>query len=49
MAVDGIDFDVRVGECSGLLGAGETTTMKVIYGLAEVDAGRLEVPASRRV
>jgi lipooligosaccharide transport system ATP-binding protein len=46
VAVDGIDFEVRAGECFGFLGpngAGKTTTMKMIYGLAEVGAGRLEV------
>jgi lipooligosaccharide transport system ATP-binding protein len=45
-AVDGIDFSVSVGECFGFLGpngAGKTTTMKMIYGLATIDAGRLEV------
>jgi len=46
VAVDGIDFEVRQGECFGFLGpngAGKTTTMKMIYGLAEVGWGRLEV------
>jgi ABC-type multidrug transport system ATPase subunit len=36
VAVDGVDFDVGAGECSGFLGpngAGKTTTMKMIYGL----------------
>jgi lipooligosaccharide transport system ATP-binding protein len=45
-AVDGIDFEVRAGECFGFLGpngAGKTTTMKMIYGLASVDGGELEV------
>src|SRR5204862_1335361 len=45
-AVDGIDFDVRSGECFGFLGpngAGKTTTMKMIYGLASVEAGELLV------
>jgi lipooligosaccharide transport system ATP-binding protein len=45
-AVDGIDFDVRSGECFGFLGpngAGKTTTMKMIYGLAAVDGGELSV------
>jgi lipooligosaccharide transport system ATP-binding protein len=45
-AVDGIDFDVRAGECFGFLGpngAGKTTTMKMIYGLAAVDGGELRV------
>jgi len=46
VAVDGIDFDVRRGECFGFLGpngAGKTTTMKMIYGLASVHTGELEV------
>src|SRR5581483_10716978 len=46
VAVDGIDFDVRAGECFGFLGpngAGKTTTMKMIYGLAAVDGGELTV------
>jgi lipooligosaccharide transport system ATP-binding protein len=46
VAVDGIDFTVDRGECFGFLGpngAGKTTTMKMIYGLAAVDAGTLEV------
>jgi lipooligosaccharide transport system ATP-binding protein len=45
-AVDGIDFDVRPAECFGFLGpngAGKTTTMKMIYGLASVEAGELRV------
>jgi lipooligosaccharide transport system ATP-binding protein len=46
VAVDGIDFDVPAGVCFGFLGpngAGKTTTMKMIYGLAQVDAGELSV------
>lgn len=46
VAVDGIDFEVRAGECFGFLGpngAGKTTTMKMIYGLASVDQGDLSV------
>jgi lipooligosaccharide transport system ATP-binding protein len=45
-AVAGIDFKVEPGICFGFLGpngAGKTTTMKMIYGLATVDAGELEV------
>ena len=46
VAVDGVDFEVRSGECFGFLGpngAGKTTTMKMIYGLARVDQGELRV------
>jgi lipooligosaccharide transport system ATP-binding protein len=46
VAVDGVDFDVRRGECFGFLGpngAGKKTTMKMIYGLASVRTGELEV------
>jgi lipooligosaccharide transport system ATP-binding protein len=46
VAVDGIDFRVREGECFGFLGpngAGKTSTMKMIYGLATIDGGTLEV------
>ena len=46
VAVDGIDFTVRPGECFGFLGpngAGKTSTMKAIYGLARVDGGELRV------
>jgi lipooligosaccharide transport system ATP-binding protein len=46
VAVDEIDFDVPAGVCFGFLGpngAGKTTTMKMIYGLAQVDAGELSV------
>jgi lipooligosaccharide transport system ATP-binding protein len=46
VAVDGIRFAVRAGECFGFLGpngAGKTTTMKMIYGMASVEPGRLRV------
>jgi lipooligosaccharide transport system ATP-binding protein len=46
VAVDGVDFEVEVGECFGFLGpngAGKTTTMKMIYGMAQIDGGELEV------
>jgi lipooligosaccharide transport system ATP-binding protein len=46
VAVDGIDFSVREGECFGFLGpngAGKTSTMKMIYGLATIDGGTLRV------
>ena len=41
MAVDGLDLEVRRGECFGLLGpngAGKTTTIEILEGLT--DAGR---------
>jgi lipooligosaccharide transport system ATP-binding protein len=46
VAVDGIDFVVGPAICFGFLGpngAGKTTTMKMMYGLATVDAGELLV------
>ena len=46
VAVDGIDLEVRRGECFGLLGpngAGKTTTIEVLEGLLEPDAGEVEV------
>jgi len=46
LAVAGVDFEVRAGECFGFLGpngAGKTTTMKMIYGLASPGEGTLEV------
>ena len=45
-AVDGIQFEVRKGECFGLLGpngAGKTSTMKMVYGACGVTSGVLEV------
>lgn len=45
-AVDGLDLDVREGECFGLLGpngAGKTTTVEILEGLAQPDAGDVEV------
>ena len=46
LAVDGIDLDVRCGECFGMLGpngAGKTTTIEMIQGLLRPDAGHIEV------
>jgi ABC-2 type transport system ATP-binding protein len=43
-AVDGISFEVRVGELYGLLGpngAGKTTTMSMLSGLLRPDEGRI--------
>jgi len=45
-AVDGVSFDVRDGEITGLLGAngaGKSTTLGVMAGLLRPDAGRVEV------
>ncbi len=46
VAVDGIDVDVRMGECFGLLGpngAGKTTTIEICEGLTTPDDGEVEV------
>jgi ABC-2 type transport system ATP-binding protein len=46
VAVDGLDLEVRPGECFGLLGpngAGKTTTIEICEGLAPADAGQVEV------
>ncbi len=46
VAVDGLDLDVRNGECFGLLGpngAGKTTTIEVCEGLLARDSGSVEV------
>jgi lipooligosaccharide transport system ATP-binding protein len=45
-AVDGISFDVPAGESFGLLGpngAGKSTTMRMIGGVTQRTAGRLEI------
>ncbi len=46
VAVDGLDLEVRTGECFGLLGpngAGKTTTIEICEGLTEPDAGNVEL------
>jgi ABC-2 type transport system ATP-binding protein len=46
VAVDGLDLEVRAGECFGLLGpngAGKTTTIEICEGLTEADSGEVEV------
>ncbi len=46
VAVDGIDFDVKAGDCFGLLGpngAGKTTTIEICEGLTAADSGLVEV------
>ena len=50
VAVDGVDLDVRSGECFGLLGpngAGKTTTIEICEGLTEPDSGDVEVLGRR--
>src|SRR6185436_12386867 len=45
-AVNGLDLEVRAGECFGLLGpngAGKTTTIEILEGLLRADAGTVEV------
>ena len=45
-AVDGLNLEVRRGECFGLLGpngAGKTTTIEILEGLTEPDAGEVEI------
>ncbi len=46
VAVDGIDLEVRRGECFGLLGpngAGKTTTVEICEGLTPPDAGTVRI------
>ncbi len=46
VAVDGIEFEVRRGQCFGFLGpngAGKTTTMRMVYRALPVTAGTLRV------
>ena len=46
VAVDGIDLEVRTGECFGLLGpngAGKTTTIEICEGLTKADSGEVSV------
>src|SRR5512134_2418048 len=50
VAVDGLDLEVRRGECFGLLGpngAGKTTTVEILEGLNVPDAGEVEVLGER--
>ncbi|HKV39921.1 MAG TPA: ABC transporter ATP-binding protein [Blastocatellia bacterium] len=45
-AVNGLDLEVRAGECFGLLGpngAGKTTTVEILEGLTPADAGTVEL------
>jgi ABC-2 type transport system ATP-binding protein len=46
VAVDGLDLEVRRGECFGLLGpngAGKTTTIEILEGLTEPDGGEVAI------
>jgi len=46
VAVNGLQLDVRIGECFGLLGpngAGKTTTIEICEGLTVPDSGEVEV------
>src|SRR6187397_551944 len=50
VAVDGLDLEVRPGECFGLLGpngAGKTTTIEICEGLTEPDAGEVVILGRR--
>ncbi len=50
VAVDGLDLDVRPGECFGLLGpngAGKTTTIEICEGLTAPDSGEVVVLGRR--
>jgi len=50
VAVDGLDLEVRRGECFGMLGpngAGKTTTVEILEGLNVPDAGDVEVLGER--
>jgi ABC-2 type transport system ATP-binding protein len=50
VAVDGLDLEVRAGECFGLLGpngAGKTTTIEICEGLLTADSGNVEVLGRR--
>src|SRR4030095_15198268 len=45
-AVKGVSFELRRGECLGLIGrngAGKTTLLKVLNGLIKPDRGRIEM------
>jgi len=50
LAVDGLDLELRTGECFGLLGpngAGKTTTVEILEGLLQPDEGEVEVLGRR--
>ena len=46
VAVDGLELEVRAGECFGLLGpngAGKTTTVEICEGITRADFGEIEL------
>ncbi len=50
VALNGLDLEVRRGECFGMLGpngAGKTTTVEILEGLNTPDAGEVEVLGER--
>ena len=50
VAVDGLELEVRTGECFGLLGpngAGKTTTIEICEGLTDADSGDVELLGMR--
>jgi ABC-2 type transport system ATP-binding protein len=50
IAVDGLDLEIRAGECFGLLGpngAGKTTTIEICEGLTDPDEGEVVVLGRR--
>src|SRR5437868_13075800 len=49
-AVNGLDLEVRPGECFGLLGpngAGKTTTIEILEGLLPATSGEVEILGRR--
>src|SRR6266545_4727713 len=49
-AVNGLDLEVRAGECFGLLGpngAGKTTTIEILEGLLPATSGEVEILGRR--
>ena len=45
-ALKGVSFHISEGECFGLLGhngAGKSTTLRMLYGLARVESGQLRL------
>src|SRR5262245_22778060 len=50
VAVNGVDLEIRSGECFGLLGpngAGKTTTIEILEGLTHPDEGDVQVLGQR--